>query len=831
MNKGLLVPQETKVVHRKHGLAPLFSGPAARRRCLARSRYCFSPWEQNVKHIRAERLATGTTRPAAAGSRGFDEGHRWLPGQRLVAQCSSTHSTAEEMMQSANQILHQLEAAGAATHAAQHAASIGSIVSGYASSTGSMSSTVSRDSRDSRDSGDSLSSMDEYSGSALDFSDLANEDAVADAGKGEGTSGGYGKANYEVLRLDATARARRFFVRRRDLLREHRLQPRDLRRIDPSIDFTKTSPSITIKEDVLLLNLGGVRAIVTAEKALLFEPLSATTRKFLEVVLPRLQTHGRARQQAAARGDPAAYVNVSHADYMARFYYQGKFDSSSRTPPFELEVLEGALMVAVGRLDAEMSAVTDRVSALLTKLPGDITPVNLEELRRVKQALVELEDKADTLREMLEELMDDEDELRELNLSSRPRREDRRRQRERNRLEREVERAREIKEELEERALDDGQPITAALPPTPPLPPPPAAAAPMVPPSSPDAAAGGGGSAAAASGPGGVLPYGPYGPGAPPLHGASLGPGPRLNGYGGGLASAVGMNGVGGYNLSGLSSGLMVVRGPGGMGHGGLAAAPPPPPPFAAGGGLGPAGYPAPGPYGSGNPATTSRQERLKELRTKYDRERLRELRARFGWVREGRDNGAGGPGGARGGLGLGLNGGGGGAAVEARKDERERDRDRRKELIEEADFMSRLGDSEEDLQEAQDALEEMVEEEEEEAELEEVEDLLEFYLQRASGLQSEAERMLAGARDLEESIGVSLSARRYEVNRLELMLSIGSFAAAIGAMLAGIFGMNMRSNLEHSALSFWGITAAIVMGCLWIFFAVMRYTRSKRIL
>lgn len=81
-----------------------------------------------------------------------------------------------------------------------------------------------------------------------------------------------------------------------------------------------------------------------------------------------------------------------------RLVVQGKFDSSSRTPPFELEVVEGALTVAVGRLDAEMSAVTDRVTALLTKLPGDINPVNLEELRRVKQALVELEDKADTLR-------------------------------------------------------------------------------------------------------------------------------------------------------------------------------------------------------------------------------------------------------------------------------------------------------------------------------------------------------------------------------------------------------------------------------------------------
>ena len=36
--------------------------------------------------------------------------------------------------------------------------------------------------------------------------------------------------------------------------------------------------------------------------------------------------------------------------------------------------------------------------------------------------------------------------------------------------------------------------------------------------------------------------------------------------------------------------------------------------------------------------------------------------------------------------------------------------------------------------------------------------------MQRAATTQSEAERLLAGARDLEESIGVSLSARRFEV-------------------------------------------------------------------
>lgn len=67
-------------------------------------------------------------------------------------------------------------------------------------------------------------------------------------------------------------------------------------------------------------------------------------------------------------------------------------------------------------------------------------------------------------------------------------------------------------------------------------------------------------------------------------------------------------------------------------------------------------------------------------------------------------------------------------------------------------------------MQDAQDALAQLEDDENEEEDIEKVEDLLEFYLQRASATQNQAERVLAGARDLEESIGVSLSARRFEV-------------------------------------------------------------------
>ena len=69
------------------------------------------------------------------------------------------------------------------------------------------------------------------------------------------------------------------------------------------------------------------------------------------------------------------------------------------------------------------------------------------------------------------------------------------------------------------------------------------------------------------------------------------------------------------------------------------------------------------------------------------------------------------------------------------------------------------------------------------------------------------------------------------QVNRLELTLSIGSFAAALGAMIAGIFGMNLRSTLENSVVGFWLTSAGIVLGCSMVFFLLFQFAKRKRIL
>eukprot|EP01025_Chloroclados_australasicus_P014665 TRINITY_DN16890_c1_g1_i3.p1 TRINITY_DN16890_c1_g1~~TRINITY_DN16890_c1_g1_i3.p1 ORF type:complete len:546 (-),score=69.89 TRINITY_DN16890_c1_g1_i3:727-2364(-) len=412
-----------------------------------------------------------------------------------------------------------------------------------------------------------------------------------------------GRAVYEVLRVDSKGKVRRINVKRRDLMRSNKLQARDLRRIDPSLSVTRTSPTMYVKESALIINLGGVRLVADAERMLLFESESKACKKFLEVLVPRLESS-------------AAQTNFSHRLKQKQSHMDHDHHDDAHPAehlPFELEVIEAALIVATGRLDGELLNVTKRVSNTLQKLPRQINPVNLEELRRIKQVLVELKTKADSLRELLEEVMDDDDELREFNLSSRPRREERRRNREREKIQRDLD-----------------------------------------------------------------------------------------------MAETWNMNSL---NQNGAQ--LDVVA--------------------------------------------------LNKLQQQYKQQQQEGL--------------------------------------------------------------------EDSMLDAQDALEEMKEKEEEDREVEEVEDLFEYYLQRAATTSSEADRLLAGARDLEESIGVSLSARRFEVNRLELILSIGSFAAALGAMIAGIFGMNLRSTLEMSVFGFWSLTGAIVLACVYVYVAIFRWTKRKRIL
>ncbi|KAL7173811.1 hypothetical protein ACSBR2_033134 [Camellia fascicularis] len=123
--------------------------------------------------------------------------------------------------------------------------------------------------------------------------------------------------------------------------------------------------------------------------------------------------------------------------------------------------------------------------------------------------------------------------------------------------------------------------------------------------------------------------------------------------------------------------------------------------------------------------------------------------------------------------------------------------------------------------------LEKQIAEEEEE----EIEMLLENYLQRCESCHGQAERLLDSAKEMEDSIAVNLSARRLELSRVELLLQVGTFCVGVGALVAGIFGMNLKSYLEEHVFAFWLTTAGIIVGAVVAFFLMYSYLRARKIL
>ncbi|XP_019181714.1 PREDICTED: magnesium transporter MRS2-11, chloroplastic-like [Ipomoea nil] len=117
------------------------------------------------------------------------------------------------------------------------------------------------------------------------------------------------------------------------------------------------------------------------------------------------------------------------------------------------------------------------------------------------------------------------------------------------------------------------------------------------------------------------------------------------------------------------------------------------------------------------------------------------------------------------------------------------------------------------------------------EEEEEEIEMLLENYLQRCESCHGQAERLLDSAKEMEDSIAVNLSSRRLEVSRVELLLQVGTFCVAVGALVAGIFGMNLKSYLEEHMYAFWLTTGGIIIGAFVAFFVMYLYLRTRKIL
>ncbi|KAF7805665.1 magnesium transporter MRS2-11, chloroplastic [Senna tora] len=204
---------------------------------------------------------------------------------------------------------------------------------------------------------------------------------IATTSAGDSVSLGIREPVYEVVEVksDGTVSTRK--INRRQLLKLSGLRPRDIRSVDPSLFLTNSMPSLLVREYAILLNLGSLRAIAMQERVLIFDYNRKGGKAFLESLLPRLNP---------------------------------KNNNGGPSMPFELEVVEAALLSRIQRLEQRLMDLEPRVQALLEALPNRITGDILEQLRTSKQTLVELGSRAGALRQMLLDLLEDPHEIRRI---------------------------------------------------------------------------------------------------------------------------------------------------------------------------------------------------------------------------------------------------------------------------------------------------------------------------------------------------------------------------------------------------------------------------------
>jgi magnesium transporter len=65
------------------------------------------------------------------------------------------------------------------------------------------------------------------------------------------------------------------------------------------------------------------------------------------------------------------------------------------------------------------------------------------------------------------------------------------------------------------------------------------------------------------------------------------------------------------------------------------------------------------------------------------------------------------------------------------------------------------------------------------------------------------------------------LDSARNRLLQIELAVSMVTSTAAVGAMIAGIFGMNLNSHIQESEHWFWGVATTLVVGMI-VFCAVI---------
>ncbi|KZO98517.1 Mg2+ transporter protein cora-like protein [Calocera viscosa TUFC12733] len=161
-----------------------------------------------------------------------------------------------------------------------------------------------------------------------------------------------------------------------DLCLEHKLNPRDLRKIDSRVP--NLVPTILSRKDCILVNILHIRALIKSDAVLLFDTYGSVDTRLNSVFLYHLEHNLKLR---------------------------------SSSLPYEFRALESILSSVVSALESEMVLTRHLTTGLLSELEDDIDRDKLKRLLHYSRRLSGFRNRAKLVGVALEEVLEQDEDL------------------------------------------------------------------------------------------------------------------------------------------------------------------------------------------------------------------------------------------------------------------------------------------------------------------------------------------------------------------------------------------------------------------------------------
>ncbi|PCH44789.1 cora-domain-containing protein [Wolfiporia cocos MD-104 SS10] len=179
-----------------------------------------------------------------------------------------------------------------------------------------------------------------------------------------------------ILDADGNVKTISGQFRKADLCAEHRLNPRDLRKIDSRIP--NLVPTVLVRKEAILVNILHIRALVKADAVVLFDTYGSADSRLHSVFLYHLEHN-----------------------------LKGKANGL----PYEFRALESVLLSVLSALEAEMVFIRNLVGGLLAELEDDIDHDRFKRLLHYSRRLASFQNRAKLVQEALEEVLEQDEDL------------------------------------------------------------------------------------------------------------------------------------------------------------------------------------------------------------------------------------------------------------------------------------------------------------------------------------------------------------------------------------------------------------------------------------